>query len=110
MPAAGSNIELRCRSFIPAHINPENTDQRSLGFCVARLQLDGMAVALQDEAAFGLGWHALEGEPEGLHWRWCQERALLPAGTLLIVIDIGHQGRCYWEKPRSAVSAPVWLM
>jgi len=76
MPAAGSNIELRCRSFIPAHINPENTDQRSLGFCVARLQLDGMAVALQDEAAFGLGWHALEGEPEGLHWRFAHR---LPA-------------------------------
>jgi len=105
LPAAGSNIELRCRSFIPAHINPAKSDQRSLGICIARLQLDGLEVALKDEAAFDRGWHALEGDPQALHWRWCQERTPLPAGTQLVVIDIGHHARCYWAKSESVVSA-----
>jgi len=101
LPAAGSNIELRCRSFIPAHINPESKDQRSLGLCVARLQLDGMEVALQDEAAFDRGWHTLEGDPQDLHWRWCQERAQLPQGARLVVIEMCHQGQYYWAEPKS---------
>jgi len=104
LPAAGACIELRCRSFVPAHINPENSDQRSLGICVARLQLDGVAVALEDESTFGLGWHALEGDLEGPHWRWCQERTQLPAGTRLVVIDLYHRGR-YWAEPQSRVIA-----
>jgi len=47
LPAERSSIELRCRSFIPAHVLPASDDQRSLGICVSRLQLDGADVALE---------------------------------------------------------------
>jgi hypothetical protein len=104
LPVAASSIELRCRSFTPAHMDPASDDQRSLGLCVGRLQLDGIDVALEDEAAFALGWHKLEGDPEGRQWRWSQDRTALPAGTRLVVIDVAGPGH-YWAKPKSAVVA-----
>jgi len=107
LPAAGSNIELRCRSFIPAHINPENYDQRSLGICVSRFQLDGAEVALEDEAAFELGWHPLECDSQRQSWRWCTECAPLPVGTRLVVIKMCHQGPYYWTQP--AMANEFWL-
>jgi hypothetical protein len=106
LPASASDIELRCRSFIPAHINPENNDQRSLGFCVARLQLDDAEVALEDEAAFVHGWHPLERNAQGECWRWSQERMELAANTRLVVIDLCHHGR-YWAEPQDQIVAMV---
>ena len=105
LPAASSRIELRSRSFIPAQINPAMDDMRKLGICVGRLQLDGIDVALEDEAAFALGWHLLEGDPNAERWRWSTECTQLPTGTRLVVIDIGHQSHCYWEAPKSSVVA-----
>jgi hypothetical protein len=104
LPAAGSTIELRCRSFIPAHFDPASDDQRSLGICVGRLQFDGAEIALDNEDAFALGWHGLEVNPEGRSWRWSCDRAPLPVGTRLVVIDIAGPGR-YWAKPTSTVIA-----
>jgi hypothetical protein len=100
-----SNIELRCRSCSPAHIYPESTDRRELGIAVARLQLDGVEVALEDEAAFVHGWHPLERNEEGLSWRWSQERMGLPAGTRLVIIDLCHQGPHYWAQPANTAIA-----
>jgi len=79
-------------------------DQRSLGICVSRLQLDGADVALEDEAAFALGSHALEGDSEGHHWRWSHDRTPLPAGTRLIVIDIRGPG--YYGQSAAVLSSP----
>jgi len=107
LPAAHASIELRCRRFTPAQMNPSNDDVRVLGICVQRLQLDGADVALEDEAAFAQGWHALEhsGSPQGQPWRWSQDRMPLPVGTRLLVIDLCHQDRHYWAKPESTVVA-----
>jgi hypothetical protein len=104
LPASASDIELRCRSFVPARINPGSDDERSLGICVARLQLDDLEVALEDEAAFVYGWHSLERDAQGQSWRWSQERVELAAGTRLVIIDLCHQGR-YWAAPQSHVVA-----
>jgi hypothetical protein len=105
LPAALSSIELRCRTFTPAQIIPASDDARSLGICVSRVQLDGAEVALEDEAAFALGWHARECNSQGQSWRWSTECARLPAGTRLLVIDLCHQGLHYWAAPRSTVIA-----
>ena len=99
LPAAHSTIELRCRRFTPAQINPASDDQRSLGVCVERLQFDGAEVALEDEAAFALGWHMLESNPNGKSWRWSKDRMPLPAGIRLVVIEMCHQGQ-YWTAPK----------
>jgi hypothetical protein len=101
---ASATIELRCRCFVPAHVDPASNDRRSLGACLKRLQLDGVDVALEDEAAFALGWHALERDPQGQPWRWSRDRALLPAGTRLIVIELRESGH-YWAEPASGAIA-----
>jgi len=100
LPAAASTLELRCRNFVPAHFDPASDDQRSLGICVGRLQFDGAEVALDNEEAFALGWHRLEVNAEGHSWRWSSERAPLPMGTRLIVIDMAGPGR-YWANSTS---------
>jgi hypothetical protein len=105
LPAGHSAIELRCRNFTPAQINPESDDHRSLGVCVSRLQLDGAEVALEDDASFASGWHALERNHDGSQWRWSQDRMPLPAGTRLLVLDFCYEGPHYWCKPPSSVVA-----
>jgi hypothetical protein len=107
LPAAHASLELRCRHFTPAQMNPSNDDVRSLGICVQRLQLDGVDVALEDEAAFAEGWHPPEhsSSPDGQPWRWSQDRMPLPAGTRLLVIDLCHEGPHYWMKPASTLIA-----
>lgn len=104
LPAAGSTIELRCRSFVPAHLDPASEDQRSLGICVGRLQFDGAEIALDKEEAFAIGWHGLEGDSEGHSWRWSRVRTPLPTGTRLVVIDIAGPSR-YWANSTSTAIA-----
>jgi hypothetical protein len=104
LPTAASSIELRCRSFVPAHADPANGDYRSLGIRIDRLQIDGTEVALKDEAAFARGWYGLE-QPAGRPpMRWSRDPTPLPPGTRLVVIDICGRGH-YLAKPRSAVVA-----
>ena len=98
LPAAGSAIKLRCRSYIPAHFDPASDDQRSLGICVGRLEFDGAEVALDNDKAFALGWYGLETNPRGRSWRWSRDRVSLPVGTRLVVIELAGSGR-YWLKP-----------
>ena len=94
---AHTQIELRCHSFTPAHMNPESDDDRALGICVGRLQIDGTELPLDDPAAFERGWHALETDAD-LRWRWTTERLPLPSGTRLLVIDT-HWPAHYWATP-----------
>jgi hypothetical protein len=100
LPAQCSTIELRSRSFVPAHVFAANSDWRSLGLCVGRLQLDGVDLALADAATFAEGWHPLESNGKGTHWRWSCERVPLPAGSRLILIDLAGRGS-YWNRPRA---------
>jgi len=97
-PAQCSTIELRSRSFVPAHVLPGNNDARSLGVCVGRLQVDGVDLSLEDDVTFADGWHPFESDSEGKHWRWSRDRAPLPAGSRLIVIDVVGRGY-YWVRP-----------
>jgi Hint domain len=99
LPEARASIELRCRSFSPAQINPVSDDTRSLGICVSRLQLDGIDVPLDSEDAVTLGWHELERNPDGQSWRWSHDRTRLAAGTRLLVIDQCNKGPYYWMAP-----------
>jgi hypothetical protein len=104
LPAAGRTIELCCRPFVPAHVDGTSADGRTLGVCVARLQLDGVDVPLKDEAAFAAGWHAVERDTEGREWRWSTDRVPLTAGTRLVVIDLYGTGS-YWTRAGSDVVA-----
>jgi Hint domain len=97
-PAA--RVELRSRGFEPRHTVPDSSDTRRLGVTVERLQLDGTDVPLQDDAVLSAGWHTFEANADGYQWRWSSDRAALPSGTRLIVLDY-TPGR-YW-----AVDSPL---
>jgi hypothetical protein len=98
LPEAAGDIELCCAGFVPAHTHPESGDMRTLGVCVRELQLDGVAVALDDAAVFGEGWHRLERVADGVVQRWTTERARLPKGTRLVVMTLVGRNR-RWLKP-----------
>lgn len=98
VPDGCASLELRCRSYVPAHVDARSADSRSLGICVRRLQLNGGDVELDDRTVFGAGWYALEGEVGGSRWRWSRERAPLPSSARLVLIDVCGQ-RYYWDAP-----------
>ncbi len=99
LPSQCSKIELRSRSFTPAHVDPASNDTRSLGLCVGRLLLDGAEISLLEDAAFSHGWHAFERDCDS-GWRWTQDRVPLAAGTRLLLIDLARHGQ-YWSRPVS---------
>jgi hypothetical protein len=95
IPPGRQQIELRCRGFVPAHIDAASDDQRRLGVCVGRLQIDGVELPLDDAAAFEYGWHDFEvSSPQHLK-RWPKESALLPDATRLVVIELAERSS-YW--------------
>jgi len=95
LPAGAKAISLNSRTFIPAHVNPKSGDKRALGIRVRRLQLDGVDIAMDDEAAFVIGWHNYETQPGKPGARWTTGQTPIPANTRLIVIE--HAGRgLYW--------------
>jgi hypothetical protein len=96
-----SSVELRCRTFVPAHIDARSRDVRALGICVGRLQLDGADVPLDDGAVFATGWHAVERPSTEVQHRWTFDRVPIPAGTRLVVIDVASRGY-YWTSPNAA--------
>jgi hypothetical protein len=106
LPAQCSTVELRSRSFVPAHVQPANNDRRSLGLCVGRLQIDGNDLRLDDDAGFAEGWHPCETGAAGTRWRWSRERCALPSNSRLIVIDLHGRGH-YWRTEARAPSAVV---
>jgi len=106
LPAQCSTIELRSRSFVPAHVQPANDDLRSLGLCVGRLQVDGNDLQLDDDTAFSEGWHRCETAAAGTRWRWSRERAALPSNSRLIVIDLHGRGH-YWRTEPGAPCAVI---
>jgi hypothetical protein len=105
LPAARSTIELGSRSFVPANMEPASEDRRSLGICVRRLQVDGVDIALENDAAFAPGWHKLESNATGEPWRWSSGSAPLPPNARLVVIDYTSKGPYWLEQPSQLVAA-----
>jgi hypothetical protein len=99
LPAGCARIALRSRHFIPAHCQPLSQDKRTLGVAVARLQIDGADIAIDDDAVLSSGWHAFERYDNGRSQRWTNGDAPLPAHARLIEIEIAGRGY-YWAGPR----------
>jgi len=88
VPSASELIELRSRTWVPAHCLAESADERTLGVCVFRLQADGEVIPLE-QCADGEGWHGFESAPDGSAWCWTTGSARLPAGTRIAMVDVG---------------------
>jgi hypothetical protein len=95
-PEGCAHLRLCSRSFVPAHTMPESDDDRRLGVCVTRLQIDGDDLAL-DDPRLSDGWNQAESDRDRIARRWTTGDAALPAGARLIVIALGGHGR-YWRQ------------
>jgi uncharacterized membrane protein len=104
-PPESRSILLRSRSFLPAYSSLANADMRELGVSVARLQIDGVDVAL-DDPRLDRGWQDCEREDSRPARRWTNGAATLPERARRVVIDLAGDG-LYWHKPgdRAAGSA-----
>ena len=102
LPADCASIVLRSRRFTPAHVDSDSRDFRELGLCVARLQVDGDDMALDDSSLDDAGWQEAEHEGGRLVHRWTSGAAPLPSGARLIFVELAGDG-CYWRETRPAV-------
>jgi len=102
LPLGGREIELRSNVFIPAHTVAESADPRELGLCVGGVEIDGTALALDDDEAYGSGWHEAEYvDGRGSH-RWTNGATPLSPGARHIVINlagVGYYWRARGERP-----------
>jgi hypothetical protein len=106
LPPPGSRVlELRSRTFRPAYSSLSNADMRELGLFVARLQVDGKDMAL-DDPRLNAGWHECEREGDHPARRWTDGAATLPEHAKRIVIELGGDG-LYWHRPEERLAAPV---
>ena len=103
IPAGGSGLELRCRGFVPAHVDVCSSDRRLLGLSVSRVQIDGVDLDLKNDDFFENGWHKLEAHRRAGAHRWSHERVPLPEGARLIVIDLVEPTRGW--APRTTPAA-----
>ena len=101
LPADRKDIELRSNTFIPAWTRAESGDRRTLGLCVARLQIDGEDVALDGAALEGEGWSFPENNRDGRVWRWTKSAVRLKPHVRLVAVKIAGRG-LYWPTPNRA--------
>ena len=106
LPEGCQSLVLKTNTFVPAHASAESSDERELGLCVARLQVDGDDVSLEDAALFARGWHEPEIEEGRFARRWTRGAVLLPAGARLALIDLCGRGY-YWRDPSPVVIAHI---
>ena len=103
LPAGCEAVVLKSNTFIPAHALAESKDERELGLCVARLQVDGDEVALEDATLSAPGWHGPERKDGRFQRRWTRGEVSLPAGARLALIDLAGLGH-YWRVPAEALA------
>ena len=99
IPRTARTLRLVSRTWIPAHLEPDNDDLRTLGVAITRLWLDAREAAL-DSPAFASGWHAPE-----LEWRWTDGNAVLAvSGVRELVFEMATAKGTYWRDNESAVA------
>ena len=87
---------MKSNTFVPAHTQAGSFDDRELGLCVARLQIDGDEVALDDARLDTGGWHECEHGEIGVARRWTRGSSLLISRARIVVIELGGRGY-YWR-------------
>jgi hypothetical protein len=91
LPPGTQGLRLQSRAGVPAQMDPESMDCRSLGVAVRALALDGVALALTD-TRLGPGWHAAEPG-----WRWTDGDATIAAGSARTLEIELAMGALYWD-------------
>ena len=73
---------------------------------MARLQIDGEEVSLEDEALSAQGWHQAEYSAGRFQRRWTRGEVALPRDARLVVVDLAGDGY-YWREPARIALAEV---
>jgi hypothetical protein len=104
IPRGCKSLTLKSNTFIPAHAQVESDDERELGLGVARLEINGADIALDDDAFSAAGWHGAERPGGRFRQRWTRGVAQVPVGArnvrivLIVLADPGY----YWREPSPA--------
>ncbi len=106
LPAGGRDITLRSNVFVPKHMIAESVDDRELGLCVDELQIDGLTVALDDEATCGPGWREAEYGDRRFTHRWTTGATPLARGAREVIVNLAGVGY-YWRHSGTCVVAMV---
>ncbi len=89
LPAGARAVAIASRRWVPAEMEGSE-DARPLGVALGRVLLDGAAVP-PDDARFGAGWHAPEGD-----WRWSDGMGWLHLrGARQLRFEVAASG-LYW--------------
>jgi autotransporter passenger strand-loop-strand repeat protein len=101
LPEGAETLRLVSRTWVPAQIDAEAGDTRTLGVAVGRIWLDGRAASL-DSPALAEGWHAPE--PAG---RWTNgDASVAVRGVRELAFRVAMTGK-YWQaaQPLAASSS-----
>ncbi len=101
LPAGCREITLRSNVFVPAQTMAESVDNRELGVCIRRLQINGLDVELESCAS---GWREVEWVDGRFARRWTTGATPLPAGAESVIVDLAGVGY-YWRGPRECAPA-----
>jgi hypothetical protein len=104
LPAGGSEITLRSKTFVPAQADAGDADGRELGLAVGRLWIDGEAVPLDRDEACGTGWRPAEFESGRFQRRWTCGPLPLPKGARTVLVQLADFGQ-YWREPKGGAEA-----
>jgi hypothetical protein len=98
LPGGGREIVLRSNVFVPAHTLADSMDTRELGICVAKLQIDGAAAALDCDEICAMGWREAAFIDGNFARRWTTGETPLPAGARIVIVELAGAGY-YWLAP-----------
>jgi hypothetical protein len=99
LPNGTAEVRIRSRTWVPAHMSPDEEDCRPLGIAISRHWLDRREVAL-DSPALSNGWHAVEPE-----WLWTDGNSHLGlAGVRELAFEIKMVGRYWLPRRRPAIA------
>jgi len=91
IPKGTGRVRLASRRCVPAHLDRDENDTRSLGIAIARMWLDGREVCL-DSPALHSGWHATE---PGCRWT-DGDAEIAVAGSRELIFEVAKAGT-YWQ-------------
>jgi hypothetical protein len=98
LPPRTRRGRLVSRTFVPAHVQPDSSDHRTLGLGIAHLKRDGKAAAIHDAPA-EQGWHDAEAD-----CRWTTGETVIDcAGARVLDIVLARGGR-YWAADSAAAA------
>ena len=103
LPSGTTDIRMLSRNAVPAMMHADSDDHRRLGVAIARIAMDGQAMAL-DDARIGDGWHGAEARAQGGTLRWTDgDAGLIVVGVTVLEVELAMSARTWREATPAAM-------